>query len=390
MVSGRTQQGGGKAMMNPFQIGLELTKACNYQCKHCFSSAGKPLAHELSFKEICDLMDESYDIGAIFVNLTGGEPILRPDLLEILEYTCHFGEAQIYHFQTNGTTWNRELLEQFLRVCQKQPSIDVQISLDGYDPTSYVRARGGPPENFNRMVEFVQALKANEVEVNSIMAVTNQTLPFAIKTARFAIQELGIEQFLIIPLFPAGRAVANFSELEFSRQAWRDLLVEITNLKKGQAWGGDIQRVEVGFFTLYDLVLPLEEAGLQKEIRSVWRFEEENFERDAKRPTMCESGYTDLVVNSEGLVFPCTPSIDSAFIAGSTRSDSLSSIWENSSCLQWFRYEATHVCEKEPCRSCDHKKVCGGGCRLTALSLTGERTNLDPRCPLVANYREEP
>jgi len=104
---------------------------------------------------------------------------------------------------------------------------------------------------------------------------------------------------------------------------------------------------------------------------------------------MCESGYTDLFINVQGTVFPCTPSIDSEFVAGNALTESLSSIWENSPLLNWFRTEAVTVCEREPCKSCTLNPICGGGCRLAALQLTGDATSLDPACPVVAAYTEE-
>ena len=375
-------------MMRPTQVGFELTKACNYQCKHCFSRAGYPLSHELSLENVQHILDEIYDIGALFINVTGGEPVLRPDIIEILEYTMNFGEAQIYHFQTNGTAWTDDFLDQFLRICSKQPAIDVQISIDGYDRASYAEARGGPPENFDRIVSLIKTLRNHDIEVNTLMTITKSTLPFAVKTARFAAEELKVNQFLMIPLFPAGRAVPYYGEVMFSRELWKDFLVAMTRIKKDQAWGPYTQKVEVGFFTLYDFVLPLEEAGLKNEIESIWKFNEEEFQQDAKRPTICESGYTDLFINAQGIVFPCTPSIDSDFVAGNALAESLSSIWEDSPIINWFRNGATDVCQNEPCKSCTHKTVCGGGCRLSALSLTGDRNSLDPACPVVAAHME--
>jgi len=375
-------------MMRPNQVGFELTKACNYQCNYCFSSSGEPLRNELRLHEIQRLLDEMYDLGFLFINFTGGEPVLRRDIFEILEYTYNFGEAQIYHFQTNGTTWTKEFVDRFLKVLAKQPSLDVQISLDGYDRRSYVKARGGPPENFDRIINLIATLKNHSIEINTLMTITKASLPHAVKTAQFATQELEVDQFLMIPLFPAGRAISHFSEVEFSREVWKNFLIELTSIKRDELWGEATRRMNAAFFNLYDLVLPLEEAGYQKEIKAVWNFEEENFEDIYMRPTICEAAYTDIAVNSQGLVYPCTALIDSALVAGNVRIEPLESIWENSYCLNWFRTEATKVCEKEPCNSCSHKKVCGGGCRLSALELTGDPTGLDPRCPIVASYLE--
>ena len=222
--------------MRPNQVGFELTKTCNYHCRHCFSRSGSPLRNELRLSEIKHILDEMYELGFLFINFTGGEPTLRPDITEILEYTYNFGEAQIYHFQTNGTTWTKEFLDQFLQIQAHQPSLDIQISLDGYDRKSYVKARGGPPENFDRIIELISTLKGHDIEINTLMTITNLTLDHAVQTAQFATRELGVDQFLMIPLFPAGRALTHFSEVEFSREAWKAFLVEITRIKKEEVW----------------------------------------------------------------------------------------------------------------------------------------------------------
>ncbi len=372
--------------MRPLQTGFEITRVCNYLCDHCFSTAGSHLQQELTLVEIQKILDNIYDCGILFINMTGGEPVLRKDITAILKYTQTFGEAQIFHFQSNGTAWSKSFLEEFLHICANHQGIDVQISLDGYDPASYVKARGGPPENFHRITNLIKALKEQNIEVNVLMTMTKTTLPFAVKTADFAL-ELGVDQFLMIPLFPTGRALSRFPSVEFSRELWKAFLVDITKRKRDDVWGNNTRRIEVGFFTLYDFVIPLEEAGLEKEIESVWRFKEEDFYAQSKRPTMCEAGYTDLHINAQGNVFPCTPLNDTAVVVGNALTDSLATIWEESSYLNWFRGEARKVCEYEPCRSCRHNRVCGGGCRASALCLAGDCNALDPRCPIVVEYR---
>lgn len=372
--------------MMPLQTGFEVTRTCNYSCDHCFSAAGTSLQRELTLHQIQRILDNIYDCGILFVNLTGGEPVLRKDITAILQYIQSLGEAQIFHFQTNGTAWSTSFLEEFLHICANHQGIDVQISLDGYDPMSYLKARGGPPENFHRITNLIRVLKEHNIEVNVLMTITKTTLPFAMKTADFVL-EMGVNQFLMIPLFPTGRALSYFSSIEFSRESWKTFLAGITMCKRDGAWGENTRRVEVGFFTLYDFVIPLEEAGLEKEIQTVWRFKEEDFLTQSKRPTICEAGYADLHINAYGKVFPCTPLNDGPLVAGDALTESLATIWEESFHLNWFRGDSRKVCEIEPCKSCRHSRVCGGGCRASALGLTGDRYALDPRCPIVAQHK---
>jgi uncharacterized radical SAM superfamily Fe-S cluster-containing enzyme len=70
----------------PLFVIWEITGACNLRCKHCLSDAGKKAPDELNTQEVKDLIDVLEKMKVFYVNFSGGEPLVRPDIFEILEY----------------------------------------------------------------------------------------------------------------------------------------------------------------------------------------------------------------------------------------------------------------------------------------------------------------
>ena len=98
-----------RSLTDDFKLGLEapicltweLTYACNLACRHCLSSSGRRDPAELSTAECFGVVDELQRLGVFYVNLGGGEPMLRRDFFDIVEYsTAHDVGVK---FSTNGT-----------------------------------------------------------------------------------------------------------------------------------------------------------------------------------------------------------------------------------------------------------------------------------------------
>lgn len=71
----------------PLSAHLDVTWRCNERCIHCYvEGAGAPPAMELSTAEICGLLDQLAEAGTLFLSISGGEPLIRPDLFEIIEH----------------------------------------------------------------------------------------------------------------------------------------------------------------------------------------------------------------------------------------------------------------------------------------------------------------
>ena len=109
----------------PICLTWELTYACNLSCVHCLSSSGRRDPRELSTEECKAVIDELERMQVFYVNIGGGEPTVRPDFWEIVDYaTSHHVGVK---FSTNGV----KLTPEVARRLAANDYVDVQISLDG-------------------------------------------------------------------------------------------------------------------------------------------------------------------------------------------------------------------------------------------------------------------
>jgi radical SAM protein with 4Fe4S-binding SPASM domain len=108
----------------PLMAWVELTRACNLRCPHCFVEAGPPREIEMSTERILRLLDEWAEMGVFSVVITGGEPSIHPDFLEIVHYAHSLGFTVA--IASNGMPLNAKMLEQI-----PQDDVIISVSLDG-------------------------------------------------------------------------------------------------------------------------------------------------------------------------------------------------------------------------------------------------------------------
>jgi mycofactocin radical SAM maturase len=123
---------------SPICLTWELTYACNLSCVHCLSSSGRRDPRELSTAEAKSVVDELQRMQVFYVNIGGGEPTVRSDFWELLDYSI---DHQVgVKFSTNGVRLDKKRAAQLART----DYVDVQISLDGAtaDVNDVVRGPG--------------------------------------------------------------------------------------------------------------------------------------------------------------------------------------------------------------------------------------------------------
>ncbi len=125
-------------LSSPICLTWELTYACNLACVHCLSSSGRRDPRELSTAEARGVVDELQKMQVFYVNIGGGEPTVRPDFWELLDYSIDHNVG--VKFSTNGIKLDRRRAAQLART----DYVDVQISLDGAtaDVNDHVRGPG--------------------------------------------------------------------------------------------------------------------------------------------------------------------------------------------------------------------------------------------------------
>jgi radical SAM protein with 4Fe4S-binding SPASM domain len=125
----------------PFSGSLEVTFRCNLRCVHCYvgkQRSGTPNLQEMSTNEIYRILDQITEAGCLWLLLTGGEPLVRPDLLEIYSYARRKG--LIVTLFTNGTL----LTERIADALAEMPPFLTEITLYGNTQETYERVTGIP------------------------------------------------------------------------------------------------------------------------------------------------------------------------------------------------------------------------------------------------------
>ena len=125
----------------PICLTWELTYACNLQCVHCLSSSGQRDDRELTTVEAKQVLDELRAMQVFYINIGGGEPMVRRDFFELIEYAVtpqKDGDGIGVKFSTNGAFID----DVNARRLAAMDYLDIQISLDGIDAATNDAVRG--------------------------------------------------------------------------------------------------------------------------------------------------------------------------------------------------------------------------------------------------------
>ncbi|MGW5714725.1 mycofactocin radical SAM maturase [Amycolatopsis sp. NPDC003865] len=334
------------SLVDEFQYGLaapicltwELTYACNLSCVHCLSSSGRRDPRELSTAECTALIDEFERMQVFYVNIGGGEPTVRPDFWELVDYATehHVGVK----FSTNGV----KITPEVARRLAASDYVDVQISLDGATAEVNDHVRG--PGSYATAIRAMEHLSDAGFEDFKISVVTTRHNVGQLDGFK-AIADRYRAQLRITRLRPSGRGADTWDELHPTAGQQRELYDWLV------AHG---ERVLTGdsFFHL---------AGYG----------------DGGLPglNLCGAGRVVCLVDPVGDVYACPFAIHDTFLAGNVRGDGgFTSVWRESELFTSLRSPQSGGA----CASCSAFDACRGGCMaakfFTGLPLDGP----DPEC----------
>lgn len=117
---------------------IHLTNQCNLKCPHCYMKSGSKMVNELTTHEVIELSRNFKSIGGKSITLTGGEPTLRKDLFEIVDFLNSLDIDVL--LLSNGYQWNETTINQI----SKKKIKEIQFSIDGFDEetNSLIRGKG--------------------------------------------------------------------------------------------------------------------------------------------------------------------------------------------------------------------------------------------------------
>lgn len=301
------------------------TNECNLTCKHCYQDADETSELELSTAEAKTMIDDIAKAGFKIMIFSGGEPLLRSDIFELVAHAASCGLRPV--FGTNGTLITEEVA---LRL-KEAGAMAMGISVDSLDAQKHDEFRG--------------LEDAHKLTMQGIENCKKLGLPFQLHTTvvdwnrdeicditSFA-EDIGAIAHYIFFLIPVGRG-KYIEETSLAVVENEELLQAI--MRKQSEVSIDVKPTCAPQFT---------RVAEQLDIPT-------RFSRG------CLAGLTYCVIGSEGIVRPCAYMTEEA---GDVRQQSFDEIWRTSSVFEALRTEEY----SGACGSCDYKSKCGG-CRARA------------------------
>jgi radical SAM protein with 4Fe4S-binding SPASM domain len=317
-------------LAGPLALHLEVIAACNLACAHCFAGPLPRRDTPLTLAEMESLFDQMAGMGTFRLGLTGGEPLLRKELLEILDAATDRGLHPC--LTTNGLL----LDERWARELGRRELVWLNVSLEGATAATNDAVRG--TGTFDRVLERLQVLRqhARFTLAFTLMSTNRHEVRACAELAR----EVGAHTAVFRPLYPAGTA-RHHLELMPSFLDYSEAMDELASLEAGSE------------------LRPLDPFNphLREERQSIIH---QNYG--------CGAGNLVCSVSVSGQVNPCS-FLGSGFDGGNIRERPLAEIWHESEVFRSMR-------ELEP--EAEDGSRFAGGCRARALVLNGSIHAPDP------------
>jgi mycofactocin radical SAM maturase len=319
----------------PICLTWEVTYGCNLRCVHCLSSSGHARADELTTAEAKRMIDEWADMKVFYINVGGGEPMSRPDFVELMDYCLSRGIG--VKFSTNGTLIDDAAADWIAG----SDYLDVQISLDGATPETNDPVRGNG--SYLRARRAMQKLADRGFDLKINMVVTRQN--FHQLDAMHALATGYGGHLRITRLRPSGRGRDVYELMRpthVQNRGLYDWLHAHPDVLTGDS-----------FFHLSAYGKALDGLNL------------------------CGAGRIVCCVDPVGEVYACPFVLAPEFSGGNVRDDGgFTWLWRNSPLFKHLREWQVGG----SCQSCNAYNLCHGGC-MAAKHFTGRSLDdPDPDC----------
>jgi len=310
---------------------IEVTNACNLDCIHCYNSR----EYQHSYIDVAllkELMEEAHGLGVWLVDITGGEPFMHPQIMDILEVCTEYG--MFLNLYTNATLLNGSVIKTLEVKCRIQSLI---VSLDGLSCEIHDLIRG-VSGSFDTTMENLEVISKSKLplRVNTMLIKQNQEEVNGI--IEFAYDKLGAVSVAVSPILKAGK-------------------------------GEKISDYCVPPNIVYDALLKS-----HKELKL-----DTLPQGSDTRHTYCGVYDTTLYISPDFEVFLCptlTKYENSAFSLGTYHANSLKEISH-----KLINFENCFQCEE--INFCPYAELCKGGCRSRAYLNTGKTYGIDE---FMCNY----
>lgn len=338
-------------------ISIDITNKCNLNCKHCYIS-NLVSKRSLNIREIKKVLLEAKKMGCLSVELSGGEPFARKDLLNILKIIvkCRVGVVAIL---TNGVYLDNKVLN-FLKT--NKINTEFYISLDGLK-RSHEKFRG-KKDIYEKIISNINKL------VNSGFRITISTSLNKYNINEFEelfefIKHIGIRRWRVTSPFYSGNWIKNKQNLGVNIDDELNLYQKLI-----EKWIN-------------------EEPSFILECGNIFRSSEfSNKQQKYNINSYCCDYYRNSCsIKCNGDVISCGIH-HPHFICGNIRGTSFNKIWESKKMRTFKNLKIKDLLKhNKECKKCDLLWFCGLGCRFKALTLNGDANYLDTyMCEITKKY----
>ncbi len=333
--------------LNPLALIAEITHRCPLHCVYC----SNPLEmtsrkEELATADWLRVFGEAAELGVLHLHLTGGEPLARPDLAELI---AGARASRLYtNLITSGVGLSRERLAQLVEAGLDHIQLSFQDSSEG--PANWI---AGARAHAHK-IELAAWIREHRIAFTTNLVVHRQNIDH-LQQMIGALEALHPDRMEIAHAQYYGWALQNRSALLPTR-AQLDRAIAVV-------------------------------AAAEKRLRGKVRIDMVVPDYHARFPKACMGGWGRqlLLIDPAGRVLPChAAGVIPGMRFDNVREHGLDWIWQSSEAFQKFRGEDWMP---EPCRSCDRRKEDFGGCRCQAFLLTGDAAATDPVCELAPLHR---
>jgi heme b synthase len=355
-AKGHGHPGGDKQGASLRLVAWETTRSCNLSCAHCRAAADKgPYEGELSTEASFKLLDQIATVGNPIIILTGGEPLLRPDIFDIASYGTKIGLRMV--MAVNGTLVTPDIAKKMVASGIKR----ISVSLDGSGSEFHDTFRGVPGA-FDGAMEGIRNAKDAGLEFQINTTITKANLTQIPKVLELA-ENIGAAAHHIFLLVPTGRA-KDIEDQAITAREYEDTLNwfydqrDKTSLQLKATCAPHYYRILRQRAKAEGKTITFDTHGLDAVTRG------------------CLGGIGFCFISHTGVVQPC------GYLhtdCGNVTQQPFDQIWNTS---EKFLALRNYDLLTGKCGPCEYKRVCGG-CRARAFEATGDFLSEEPLCTYV-------
>jgi pyrroloquinoline quinone biosynthesis protein E len=333
-------------LANPLALIAEVTHRCPLHCVYCSNPLELAAANsELKTEDWLRVFAEAARLGVLHIHLTGGEPLARTDLEELI--AAARSEKLYTNLITSGVGLSRERLKRLVDAGLDHIQLSFQDSRQ--ERADWIAGT----KSHAHKVELAAWIREHRIAFTANLVVHRQNLDHLEETLAF-LEKLGPGRIEIAHTQYYGWALENRASLMPTAAQLQNALRVV--------------------------------AAAEARLKGTIRIDSVIPDYYAQFPKACMGGWGRriMLIDPAGKALPChAAGVIPGMVFDNVRERSLQAIWNESPAFQRFRGEEWM---QEPCRSCDRRTEDFGGCRCQAFLLTGDAAATDPVCSLAPTH----